>query len=475
MRHGKQFPLLTLSQASPLRMFGVAFARWAWLVALVALMSAGSQVSAQVDWGKINSNVIDDIGFKGRTVVLVQVAVPKSDPAGRAFTRVNPHLIRKQQQSVLKKMTVGDWRLRHQYATIPFLALEIDEDSLAGLAKMDDVLAVELDQEIHGALMESVAAIGADWVKSNLGVDGSGITVGIIDTGIDTDHPDLVGAVVAGRRYLDQGADVGTDIEDDNGHGTHTAGIITGDGIEAPAGVAPGATLVVIKALDNFNEGHFSDLIAGIDWIIDNHGSFPTLKFINLSLVASEPTSLCPCDDLSGFGALKAAVDRAEAAGIIVMAATGNDGDPSQISAPACFSNVIAIGASYDSNIMRAPEVGSFANCFDTNTQTHQVACFTNRNACLDFLAPGYLIQAAKIGGSFEFHYGTSQAVPHAVGTMALMQAHDQEGRSATELVDILRDSAPMDPSSTYLRIDARAALESMDVSSLVMDWTIYR
>lgn len=471
MRHGILF--LSFSRIQALRpLFLLALVLAVWMVAPAS--------RAQDPWVKVAPNVIDDIGFKGKSVVLVQVAPSVKDVAGAALP-LSQVAIRNAQQSVLKRLNGGAWTLRHRFDTIPYLTLEVDENALERLVKMNDVGSVELDHEVHGALAESVPAIGADWVHDHLGEDGNGVTVGIIDTGIDTDNPDLTGAVVAGQRFLNQGQDVGTDIEDDNGHGTHTAGIITSDGIDAPLGVAPGATLVVIKALDNTNSGWVSDLISGIDWIIANHDSFPTLKFINLSLVASDPTGLCPCDTLSGFSALKAAMDRAQAAGIIVIAATGNDGDSSQISAPACFSNVIAVGAFYDTDFFRAPETGTFsigdspyADCFDADAKRYQIACFTNRNACLDFLAPGYLITSSRIGGGFEFQYGTSQAVPHVVGTLALLQAHDKYNLSASELVDILRDSAPLDPSSTYLRIDARAALESLNVSNLVIDWTIY-
>ena len=471
MRHGNLF--FSFSRIQALRsLFVLALALAIWMVA--------SAASTQDPWAKVAPNVIDDIGFKGKSIVLVQVASQEKDVTGANLPL--PHAaIRNAQQNVLKRLSGGDWSLRYRFETIPYLTLEVDEDALTRLVKMSEVGTVELDHEIHGALAESVPAIGADWVHDQLGEDGTGVTVGIIDTGIDTNNPDLTGAVVTGQRFLNQGQDVGVDIEDDNGHGTHTAGIITSDGIDAPLGVAPGATLVVIKALDDTNSGWVSDLISGIDWIIANHDAFPTLKFINLSLVASDPTGLCPCDTLSGFTSLKAVMDRAQAAGIVVIAATGNDGDPSQICAPACFSNVIAVGACYDTDFFRAPETGSFANgdspfadCFDADAKRYQITCFTNRNACLDFLAPGYLITSSRIGGGFEFEYGTSQAVPHVIGTLALLQAHDKNGLTASDLIDILRDSAPMDPSSTYLRIDARAALESLNVSNLVIDWTIY-
>jgi minor extracellular protease Epr len=296
---------------------------------------------------------------------------------------------------------------------------------------------------------------------------------------------------------MGQGSDTGSDVQDDNGHGTHIAGIITSDGTAlAPRGIAPGCRLVVVKALDANNSGWVSDLVAGLDWIVEHHAEFPQLHFVNLSLFVSDPPAQCPCDGLPGLSALEDAIMRGLADGIICLAASGNDGAGENPRAPACFGTVVSVGAAYDSAYARAPgpadsvfsDFGPYPSCADLDVTTYTMACFTSRAGCLDFVAPGYAITSCEpydpalpVSASNDgvvTAFGTSQAVAHLTGTLALMQQAAPR-RGAGALLQFLRLTAlpvedPESPGTFYKGVDAQAAALAA-MQSRAEQWTLYR
>src|SRR5207245_4738534 len=131
--------------------------------------------------------------------------------------------------------------------------------------------------------------IGATAVRNELGVDGTGVGVAVIDSGITPWHDDLAG--VAGGQRVDQFVDLvgGASVPyDDYGHGTHVAGIIAGNGFDSGgvrAGIAPAARLVVIKALDGSGQGRISDVIAALDYGVGHQHHF-NIRVVNLSVAA---------------------------------------------------------------------------------------------------------------------------------------------------------------------------------------------
>jgi len=146
---------------------------------------------------------------------------------------------------------------------------------------------------------------------------GRGARVGIVDTGVDLGHPELVNRVVASTRCIGtrgQAARCAGSAQDDSGHGTHVAGIVAasvdGGGV---AGVAPEASLLVVRVLEPDGSGEASDAAAGIDWLL-----VQGVDVVNLSL--SEVPSL---RTVAG-SPLEAAIRRASAAGVVVVLAAGN-------------------------------------------------------------------------------------------------------------------------------------------------------
>lgn len=230
--------------------------------------------------------------------------------------------------------------------------------------------------------------IDADLVwNTNTGV---GSKVAVLDTGIDVDHPDL--DVAGGYNAI---TNIEGAADDDNGHGTHAAGIIaalkdTGEDTGAVTGVAPDASLYAVKVLNAAGSGYVSDVVDGIYWAINND-----MDVINLSLGTS-----------THYSTLHAAVDAAYAAGIVVVAAAGNEGNPpgkgDNVIYPAKYSSVIAVAA--------------------TN-QDDERPKWSSTGPDLELAAPGVDILSTWNDGGYEGKSGTSMAAPHVSGTVALVLA----------------------------------------------------
>ena len=219
---------------------------------------------------------------------------------------------------------------------------------------------------------------------------GSGTRVYVIDTGINTSHSSFGGRIAPGFSAIPDGRGV----EDCNGHGTHVAGSAAGNSI----GVAQETIVVPVRVLNCDGSGFGSDVLAGIDWVINTHPGGPAV--INLSLGGSFSEVL--------NRAVEAAVQR----GFIVVAAAGNSGTDACSVSPASAPGVIGVGAS---------------------TQSDGYASFSNTGACVDAVAPGESILSAWIGGASATAVlsGTSMAAPHMAGMVArFLQASPGIGAS---------------------------------------------
>lgn len=458
----------------------MAHAIRAWL-ALLTL--AGVQAGMARPW--IDPAVYEEAGRRGQATVVIQLAAGSEGLERTEATRLG--------RAALARLSGPGMRVVRRFATIPFIVVELDWNALERLEGGADAWRVGPRRQVRGALTESAATLGATAAGEDFGWTGANALVALVDTGVDLAHPDLAGAVAGGIRFTDGATSDGT-IQDDNGHGTHLAGILTGNGTAAPRGIAPDARLVVVKALDEDNVGFVTDVAAGLDWLVANRARFQGLRWINLSLTyAGLVPAVCPCDELytdAASEALKAAIAAARAEGLICIGAAGNDGETAAIRAPACFEDVVAAGASFDTAFARAPDSGTYNDLdptavalFDIDAAARELTAFSNRRSgspvdpCLDFVAPGYLIESTRLGGGSEARFGTSQAAAHLTAALALMHSA-APGLDGDELLEVLRETAVFteDPRASgvlYRHVDLYAAIERVHPRA-AMRWTLF-
>ena len=357
------------------------------------------------------------------------------------------------------------------------LVAEVPDAALAELAQAPFVDAISVDRRLHGTLERTGLTIGARWVAENLGLDGSGVGVAIIDSGVTRTHDDLGGNRVV--QFVDF-VDFQAQPHDGYGHGTHVAGIIAGNGYDsggARRGIAPAAHLLVLRALDELGDGFISNAIAAIDYAIDQRAAY-NVRVINLSVAAGVYESY-------NTDPLTLAARRAVDAGIVVVTAAGNHGRDDKgkqqlggITSPGNAPWVLTVGASSHN---RTPDRGDdsvapFSSLGPSRIDLVQKPDLVAPGVGMESLAdPGSTLfvgrPAARIWGSVATNSqpylslsGTSMAAPVVSATAALMlQANPALTPAAVKR--ILQASA--EPRAGYSALaqgagflDARAAVE---------------
>ncbi len=231
---------------------------------------------------------------------------------------------------------------------------------------------------------------------------GTGITVAIIDTGVDTDHEDLVSQITSQYDYYDENADA----EDDNGHGTHVAGIVAAQSNTlGGAGIAPNSSLMILdvffKDADTGDAGAYTtDIIEGID-----HARINGADVINMSLGSYQDPESTEYWDL----AFEAAVDTAVASGVVVVSSAGND--------------AVSDGAP-DYAYHRPSDYDTVISVISTDSDD-SISSFSNYGPLKDISAPGGYIVSTYFGGGYAALSGTSMASPVVAGVVALILSAD--------------------------------------------------
>ncbi len=279
----------------------------------------------------------------------------------------------------------------------------------AALTRNPQVLSVIADQPM--SIQAQTVPTGIDRIDGDLSstVSGNGsgavdVDVAIIDTGIDTRHPDL--NVVGGVNCSS-----GWSYNDGHGHGSHVAGTVGAkdDGIGV-VGVAPGARLWAVRVLNNAGSGSWASVICGVDWVTA-HAS--TIEVANMSLGGSGSEGSCT------DGGLHQAICAAVKAGVTVVVAAGNSGVDAAGAVPASYDEVITVSALADFN--GQPGGGASPTCRDDQDDT--LADFSNYGADVDIIAPGVCIYSTYKKGGYTTFSGTSMASPHVAGAAALYKA----------------------------------------------------
>jgi subtilisin family serine protease len=302
---------------------------------------------------------------------------------------------------------------------------------------------VWLDGPVKASLDHSVPQIGAPdaWAA---GHTGEGATVAVLDTGIDATHPDLSDAVTQAQNFTD------SDTADDRfGHGTHVASIITGSGAAAGGkyqGVAPDATLLNGKVLDDFGGGMESWIIAGMEWAATSGADV-----INMSLGSSFPSD--------GTDPMSAAVNRITAeTGALFVISAGNSGPGDEsIGSPGSADAALTVGA-----VDREDQLAEFSS---------RGPRWEDGAIKPDITAPGVDIVAAKAkngiigdpaGDGYVSLSGTSMAAPHVAGAAAIVAAQHPDWAADQLKANLMGSATPNAELSVFEqgagRVDVAAA-----------------
>ncbi|MFZ1730440.1 MAG: S8 family serine peptidase [Bacteroidota bacterium] len=347
--------------------------------------------AAAFDAGGSSSDGIVDL--KDRYIVVFKDAVGNTDEAIDQLSRGNGSTVHYRYRYAIKGFC----------ATIPAQALE-------GIRRNPNVAYIEADAPMHAVTQtqNNPPSWGLDRIdQTNLPLnstyiynnDGTGVTAYIIDTGIRYDHQEF-----GNRASFGFDAFGGTGA-DGNGHGTHVSGTVGG----ITVGVAKNVSLVAVRVLNNQGSGTTSGVIAGIDWVKNNHTS---TAVANMSLGGGASTSL------------DQAVANAVAAGVTFVVAAGNDNANASNYSPAREPSAITVGST-------------------TNTDAR--SSFSNYGSILDVFAPGSSIYSSykNSSSSYATLSGTSMATPHVVGVAALYLGANPNASPAQVTAAIVNAATP--------------------------------
>ncbi len=362
-----------------------------------------------------------------------------------AMTQMNE--ISSAQKATLRDVAGHKVSNSHNFRYTPHISMTVDSAALTALLASPNVEEVQEDKLSVPTLDLSVPRIGASTLHSAT-IKGTGVTIAVLDTGVDKLHPFLTGSVVAEACYsttdptysstticpggltastlLDSAMPYGSGVcpAGECDHGTHVAGIAGGreavSGSPGP-GVAPEVNIIAVQVFSRFDSdndcggpgtapcvmSYDSDLMKGLERIFALKDTY-TIASVNMSIAGGKYSSYCDGDSR------KPIIDNLRAAGIATIIATGNDGYCGSISAPACISSAISVGATDDAD---------------------QVALYSNSATFMSLLAPGSTINSSLPGNIYQIENGTSMATPHVTGAWALIR-QQKPAASVTEILN---------------------------------------
>ena len=313
------------------------------------------------------------------------------------------------------------WRFHH----IPIISGTVETDLLDELLEVKGVVFLTLNGEVQIALDNAIGIHHVDTVW-DFGYTGEGITIAIIDTGIDPLHVGLNDfdddpttadpKVIAFYDALDESGDDGsgeTEPYDDQGHGSHCAGISSGtgsvdegplsDGATPYRGVAPGSSLVGVKVLDSGGSGSFAEVMKGMEWTIDNQEKY-NIRAASMSLGGVWLVELTQEQEER----ITHLANEMVAAGISLMIAAGNSGGYGTIGTPGAAKDVITVGSTEDSKELAV---------YSSKGPTHEGQIKPNVAA----IGSAVMSVEANSGNAYASYSGTSMATPMVAGMAALL------------------------------------------------------
>ena len=331
---------------------------------------------------------------------------------------------------VLRGAPPSEIEARHRLESAPVFIARITRKGLDRLLADSRVSRVDLDGEVRGADEVSAAQIGADRVQE-LSFLGEGVAVAVLDSGTDIfENPDLDPALAGEECFCSRSGGCcpdGSARQSGTGsahtvtsHGPGVMGIIASRGVVAPAGIAPMSRILMVRVLDDFLIGTFSDILLALDWVVTHAEG---VRVVNLSLAAGPYPA--PCDHEGAFNEAVSQLSAAfRAKGGVFVAASGNDSRTDMMGSPACVTSVISVGAVDSADRVQPSSDGGES---------------------LDLLAPGDRIRTSSSFVRTQSFSGTSAAAPHVAGSAALLfsanpdlSADDLEARLESRGVPIV-------------------------------------
>src|SRR5262245_30255262 len=423
------------------------------VAAFVVLLSAGKPSLAARDASQVSQtwqSVRNEMRANGWVRVIVEIKLPARHVPEASLRNITAVLAQRQiiaarRRRLLSQLPAGTYRVAREYLTIPYVALDVTESALSilGVATAD-IEQVMPDAIVRPELTDSIPLVQADQAW-DVGFDGTGTAIAVLDTGVDRTHPFLAGKVVEEACFSstvegssetfcpnrqDEQRGIGSAAPCPLGdclHGTHVAGIAAGNGGMAGrpfSGVAKGAQLIAVQVFSRITDptrcgglapcvGAFtSDILAGLErayvlsW--ERH-----IAAVNLSLGATPIAA--SCDDEP----YKPIIDSLRARGIATVVSSGNGAATSVMSAPACVSSAVSVGST---------------------SKSDSISWFSNVAPSLSLVAPGESITSSVPGGAYGTFSGTSMAAAHVAGAWAVLK-QASPGASVSTVLNALRQT----------------------------------
>jgi subtilisin family serine protease len=463
-----------------------------WLIALMGVFIVCGEVHGMdVNAGKVVGaggypSLVSKAGNEGSVRILVRLQTPFTvEPLLTETHALKQRLsIAETQDRLVAELKGAGKRPRdlYKFKYTPYLAMAADGETIEALLASPVVVKVQEDVPAEPTLDWSISKIDASSLQGE-GVVGTGVTVAVLDTGVDKNHPFLKGSVVSEGCYstTDEGKEmtslcpgrVGESIKSGSAmpysgvcpetkcdHGTHVAGIATGragaSGSQGP-GTAPKANIIAIQVFSRYDADasckgrppcvltRVTDQMKGLERVYALKDTY-SIAAVNMSLGGGEYTE--NCDDDSR----KPIIDTLRAAGIATIASSGNSGYCGAMGTPACISSAVSVGS--------------------TDSED-EVAGSSNSASFMSLLAPGVDILSSVPYGKYAYKSGTSMAAPHMTGAWALIrQGHPTA--TVTQILDAftrtgeaVTDSGKC-PTVTKQRINVNDAYKNLSPTATV-------
>jgi len=365
--------------------------------------------------------------------------------ASRFGGNLGPAAIAQLQDTAIRILGLNGAEELTRFKYTPNLAFVADRDLIRRLEASPLIERVEPDRLNMPSLSQSTDIVGADeaW---KAGSQGQGMTVAVLDTGVDTSHRALKGRIAGEACFSTNGSFQGNRVksacpggkksatgkgagrncpdEYECSHGTHVAGIVAGND-NRRSGVAPKADILAVQVFSKVDgnacgrkskcvTAYTSDIMKGLEWVYDQRKKH-NIAAANLSLGGGRYKGSCDRD------ALARTVNLLSRAGIAVVVASGNESYTDSVASPACVSEAVTVGAT---------------------DKRDGVARYSNSNKMIDVWATGSDINAPVPGGRTETKSGTSMAAPHVAGAIAILKGRYPKA-SLPQIVSLIKSEGP--------------------------------